>query len=80
MSYYCRTVNDVKNLGYKIKVFHNRFKNVVGGLNHKGGSTEVHITDNLGNTVKGFSQCHENDPFVKRIGIAIAIGRALKSM
>lgn len=79
MSHYCRTVNDVKNLGYKIKVFHNRFVKD-GKLSHTGGSTEVHITDNFGNTSKGFSHCHENDPFVKRIGIAIAIGRALKSM
>lgn len=80
MSHYCRTVNDVKNLGYKIKVFHNRIKNKNGGLSHTGGSTEVHITDPVGNTMKGFSQCHENDPFIKRIGIAIAIGRALKSI
>lgn len=76
--FYCRTVTDIKNLGYKIKVYHNRISNKDGSISPKGGLTVVEITDNYGTTHIGKAKCHENDNFVKRIGLMIAIGRALK--
>lgn len=80
MSHYCRTVNDIKDLGYKIKVFHSRVENKDGKDSNKGGLTEVHITDCLGNTGIGIARCHTHESFVKRVGVAIAIGRALKNL
>jgi hypothetical protein len=80
MSHYCKTVNDIKDLGYKIKVFHSRIKDKHGIYAHKGGSTEVHITDTFGNTRIGIARCNTQDSFVRRVGVAIAIGRALKNL
>jgi len=77
--FHCKTVEDIKQLGYKIRVFHDRTKNKDGSISPRGGSTTVEITDNHGHTALGKARCHERDNFVKRIGIMVAIGRALKS-
>lgn len=73
------TVNDIKNIGYKIKVRHLRHTNKDGTLCSKGGSTHVTITDNFGHSSEGHSKCSKFDTFSKKLGIAIAIGRALKN-
>lgn len=77
--FHCKTVEDIKRLGYKIKVYHDRLKDSTGRILPRGGSTTVEITDNHGHTSFGHAKCHEKDNFMKRIGIMIAIGRALKS-
>lgn len=77
--HYCSTVEDVKNLGYKVRVFHDRVKNKDGSISPRGGCTTVEITDNHGHTSIGKAKCHENDNYVKRLGVMIGIGRALKS-
>jgi len=77
--FHCNKVEDIKRLGYKIRVYHNRLKNKDGSTSSRGGSTTVEITDNHGHTAIGNSKCHEKDNFVKRIGVMIAIGRALKA-
>lgn len=77
--FHCKTVSDIKNLGYKIKVYYDRAHGIDGSIYPKGGETTVEITDNHGHTSIGKAKCHERDNFVKRIGLMIAIGRALKS-
>lgn len=45
----------------------------------KGGITEVVLLDKEGNIASiGISRCSERDPFNKKIGRDIALGRALK--
>ena len=46
----------------------------------KGGETTVEITDPNGVTVFGTSVCSQNEAFFKRLGLSIAIGRALKQL
>lgn len=44
-----------------------------------GGKTEVLITTPDGKDMVGESMCHENDHFNKKLGVTIAIGRAMKN-
>jgi hypothetical protein len=77
--YHISKVNDLKNIGYKVRVRHFRRKDKNGNILPRGGETLVTITDNHGHTTEGLAKCCDADGFNKRIGIAIAIGRALRS-
>ena len=76
--HHIKTVQQLKDIGYKVKVIHDRIIN--GGIiQPKGGLTKVFITDNNGHTCEGISKCSLKDNFNKRLGLSIAIGRALNS-
>jgi hypothetical protein len=77
--YHISTVDQLRNIGYKVRVRHFRRLDSSGKILPRGGETIVTITDNHGHTVEGLSRCSDADGFSKRIGVAIAIGRALKS-
>jgi hypothetical protein len=77
--FYIKKVDDLRSLGYKVRVMHYRNKDNNGNIKPKGGKTVVTVTDNDGNTFEGLAKCSDNDGFNKRIGVAIAIGRALRN-
>jgi hypothetical protein len=76
--FYIKKVDDLRSLGYKVRVMHYRNKDNNDNIKPRGGKTVVTVTDNNGNTFKGLATCSDNDGFNKRIGVAIAIGRALR--
>ena len=73
------TVDDLRHLGYKVRVMHFRERDQYGHYKTKGGKTIVTITDNNGHTSQGTARCSNSDGFNKKLGVKIAIGRALFS-
>lgn len=85
------TVQELRNKGYKVKVFHNRLYNgyhkwQVGGHEYiqrntpvdpdtKGGSTEIVIDSPFGEHFHGVAICSKKDNFNKKLGVKIALGR-----
>ncbi len=84
------TVGDLRRVGHKVRVMHWR---IVGSklrpvneitpdmhdrLKSKGGKTRVEITTPDNQTLVGEAICDKNDPFNRKLGIRIAVGRALK--
>lgn len=72
------TVEDLRKSGYKVKVHHHRKFSVVG-INSRGGKTIVEITTPDGSTFTGVARCSRKENFNKRLGVRIALGRALKT-
>lgn len=84
-------VQELRNQGYKVKVFHNRLYNgyhkwQVGGHEYiqrntpvdpdsKGGSTEIVIDSPSGEHFHGVAICSKKDNFNKKLGVKIALGR-----
>jgi hypothetical protein len=77
--FHIKTVDDLRHLGYKVRVRHYRKFDNLNNILPRGGETTVSITDEHGHTVEGLSRCSSDDGFNKKIGVAIAIGRALKN-
>lgn len=77
--YHISTVDDLRDLGYKVRVMHFRERDNNGCYLTKGGRTVVTITDNDGHTSQGVARCSDKDGFNKKLGVKIAIGRALRS-
>jgi hypothetical protein len=73
-------IDDLKNMGYKVKVIHQRNKHKDGTIMTKGGKTIMFITDQYGNTTESHAICSSLDGFNKKLGIRIAIGRALSQI
>lgn len=70
------TVEDLRKRGFKIRVHHHR--RVTGKVvNPLGGKTVVEITTPDGTTLVGVSRCSRKENFNKRLGVRIALGRAL---
>lgn len=85
------TVQELRNMGYKVKVLHNRLYN---GLykwqvsnkpvacyspieaDPKGGSTQVIIDSPSGDHFDGIAVCSKQDNYNKRLGVRIALGRS----
>lgn len=74
---YIPSIDDLRNMGYKVKVIHQRNKDSDGTIMTKGGKTIIFITDQHGNTVESHARCSSLDGFNKKLGVRIAIGRAL---
>lgn len=67
--------------GFKIRLSpYTRFTENRQGVLPKGGETTVEITDPNGVTVFGTSVCRPDEAFVKRLGLSVSIGRALKQL
>lgn len=82
------TVRQLRKDGYKVRVLHHRSKKMVQSTNnpygHKveiihnlGGSTEVIIDGPNGDHYKGVAVCSNKDNYNKKLGVKIALGRAL---
>ncbi len=78
------TIKNLRQQGYKVRVHHTRnfiteptisgFKQI---LSNNGGKTTIEITTPCKQyTVFGVSNCSEKDNYNRRVGNAIAMGRA----
>jgi hypothetical protein len=84
------TVQQLRNMGYKVKVLHNRLYNgyhawQVGSRIHidgitepdsKGGSTHVIIDSPTGEHFQGLAICSKKENYNKKMGVRIALGRS----
>ena len=86
------TVQQLRNMGYKVRVLHNRLYNgyhawqngsrVYGytdgiiGPDTKGGSTQVIIDSPSGEHFQGLAICSKKENYNKKMGVRIAIGRS----
>ena len=77
---YIPSIDDLRSMGYKVKVIHHRNKDKNGSIMTKGGKTIILITDQHGNTTESYARCSSLDGFNKKLGIRIAIGRALSKI
>lgn len=75
-------VQILKEAGYKVKISHLReykpaqyWDNI---LQQKGGRTLVSILDGNGNAISGVAHCNNHDSYNKKLGVAIALRRALQ--
>ena len=66
------SVYDLRKNGFKVRVNHYRC------TNNFGGATVVDVTHPLGKTFTGTSLCNYQDQFNRKLGLRIALGRALK--
>ena len=67
------TVKSLRQFGYKVRVLHNMT------VNSRGGATVVEITSPI-NTVSGVALCNHQDQYNRKLGVRIALGRALKQL
>lgn len=72
------TVEELRKSGYKVRVHHHR-RSSVDGVNSRGGKTVVEVTTPDGKTLYGYARCSRKENFNKRLGVRIALGRALKT-
>lgn len=78
------TVQELRNLGYKVRVLHIReriFKRRMdtsqyGSESAKGGITHVIIDSPNGDHYEGVARCNKKDNYNKKLGVKIAIGRS----
>ena len=73
------TVKELRQMGYTVKVRHNRlyeFGRI--GYKSKGGLTEVNIYYGGALLAEGKARCSDNDNYDRKLGVAIALGRAIK--
>lgn len=85
------TVLELRKQGYQVRVRHQRAVTYYPKLNgeitwldhpvpkERGGCTVVELTKD-DKTVTGLAVCSDNDNYNKKIGVKIAIGRALASL
>lgn len=71
------TVESLRKLGWKVRVRHFR-REAKSEINPRGGKTIVEITLPDGRTLCGFARCSRKENFNKRLGVEIALGRAMK--
>lgn len=87
------TVQQLRNMGYKVRVLHNRLYNgyhkwQVGAREYiqhyapidpdaKGGSTQIIIDSPSGQHFQGLAICSKKENYNKKMGVRIALGRAL---
>lgn len=79
------TVAELRRSGYKVRVIHIRNDNPAhyymnadpSPYHPKGGETVVEITTPDKNNLIGVAVCHPRDNYNKKMGVKIAVGRAL---
>lgn len=72
------TVRDLRASGYKVRVLHQRKWNPYG-ISGKGGVTTVQVRTPEGIELEGRAVCSKEDNYNKKLGVSIALGRALKN-
>lgn len=86
------TIQQLRNMGYKVRVLHNRLYNgyhkwQVGAVesayrygpidpDSKGGSTQVIIDSPNGEHFQGLAICSKKENYNKKMGVRIALGRS----
>ena len=86
-----KTVKELRQSGYKVKVIHHRIKGFpmmykddeqvfFGELNPKGGRTELLLMSPEGIQIKAEAKCSNRDNYCRKVGVAIALGRAIKEL
>ena len=85
-------MSELRQQGYRIYIFHDRIRknkwvNVSSTtkildevISPKGGSTIVEIVSPDGDRYTGIADCSKRDCYNKKRGVAIALGRAIKTM
>jgi hypothetical protein len=75
-------IEDLNILGYDVEVIHHRMIDEDGCPLPKGGVTRVSVISNsgLGRKFYGQADCSINDNYNKKMGVRIALGRALKQI
>ena len=80
------SVAELRKKKYKVEVHHSRVtteRHRFGGISEeiepRGGVTHVRITTPDGEELKGVARCSLKDNYNKRLGVKIALGRALKN-
>jgi hypothetical protein len=76
------TVETLRKKGYKVAVYHTRRYDhkLIQPMLAKGGRTEVVITTPKGDTVEGQARCSKCDAYDKKVGVRIALQRALDKL
>jgi hypothetical protein len=80
------TVKSLRQKGLKVRVFHSRqhiFLDNEGRsrVYEKGGSTKIDIYNKEGNLLcSGLAICSLKDNYDKKMGVRIALGRALEKL
>jgi hypothetical protein len=67
------TVENLRNLGYKVRVLHYR-------KNEKGGKTVIQVKTPEGIELEGTAVCSRKENYNKKLGVSIALGRALNGV
>lgn len=70
-------VEKLRRAGVKVRVKHYR-RVSSSGTNPRGGKTVVEVTLPDGTALVGESKCSRKENFNKRLGVRIALGRAMK--
>jgi len=70
-------VSELRSNGFKVRVLHHRKWNLCG-ISNLGGRTIVQIKTPEGQELEGEAICSKEDNYNKKLGVSIAIGRALK--
>lgn len=73
------TVKSLRQSGFKVRVLHRRNLLQDGTPSCKGGSTTVEITTPEGKDVSGTAKCRQDERFDRKLGVKIALGRALSA-
>ena len=79
------SVKELRDLGYLVKVFHNRkymnsfiHEDYLDVVSPHGGDTRVSIIHpDGGDMVSGFANCNPKDNYNKKVAVKICIGRAI---
>ena len=70
-------IEQLRKNGYKVRVKH--FRRHSPSPETKGGKTVVEVRTPDGKEIKGEAICSPEDNYNKKIGVRIALGRALKN-
>lgn len=72
-------VHDLRKAGYKVRVLHcrRRDERTLTQVDCKGGETVIQITTPDGQDLEGRAKCSDKERYNKRVGVQIALGRAL---
>lgn len=73
------TVKNLRQSGWKVRVLHHRIDDsrILGEIFPKGGKTQVVIDSPVGEHFEGIAVCSDKDLYNKKMGVKIALGRAL---
>jgi len=79
------TVKSLRQKGLKVVVYHHRriTQEAVGGgkIDEKGGFTEISVLSKEGKFLSGGkSVCSNKDNYDKKMGVKIALGRAIANL
>lgn len=72
------TVSELRASGYKVRVLHHRKWNP-SGISCKGGTTVIQVRTPDGEELEGIAVCSNKENYNKKLGVSIALGRALKN-